>query len=85
MYLVKSKDTSLRESIKENTLEINFFEKVKLLTNIFPNKKMKIFFKKGNEKLEPKLDIMNIVKQHSRHQNNLNEDQGYEAWYQSSF
>lgn len=46
-------------------------DKLKLITNIFPNKKMKRFIKKGNKQLNQMLDLMAIIKQHSVHNNFL--------------
>ena len=50
-YSAKTKDISFA-SLKENKLVIGFCDKLRLLTNIFPNKKMKRFLEKGNKRLD---------------------------------
>ena len=62
MYDVKTNDNSL--NCREKKLEINSFDKVRLMTNCCPNKKMKRFIKKGQKLLEKDLDLMEIIKEH---------------------
>ena len=59
IYDVKTEDSSLE--CKEGKLEISSIDKVQLITNIFPNKKMKRFIKKGTKRLEKDLDIIGII------------------------
>ena len=42
-YGAKTKDTSFSSSLKENKLVIGFWDKLRLLTNIYPNKKIQRF------------------------------------------
>ena len=48
-YKVKTEDTSL--NCQENNLEISFYNKLKILTSIRPNKKMRRLIKKGKKRL----------------------------------
>ena len=65
LYDIKTEDDSL--DCKDGKLEIGSIDKVKLITNIFPSKKMKRFIKKGSKRLKKDLDIIEIIKQHKHH------------------
>ena len=50
MHIIKSTDKSLDINI-EKRLRLNFWNKLKLILNIFPNKKMKLFLKRGYKRM----------------------------------
>ena len=61
MFKIKTNQTNLVGYNKKlQILHINFFEKVKLIVNIKPNKKMKRMVTKGYERLEKELDLMDV-------------------------
>ena len=67
MFKIKTKEPNLTTFYeKHNILEINFYEKLKLITNIKPNKRMKRMVVKGYKRLEKELDLMDVF-QRSKH------------------
>ena len=62
MYHIKTSDASLE--VKDYSLNVNFYHKLKLLLNCFPNIKLKRMLKKGRQKLEVELDLIEIIKEH---------------------
>jgi len=60
MYAIKTSDSSL--TLLENRLNINFYNKLKLILNIRPNKKMKRMVSKGSKWMYFELDLMDIIK-----------------------
>ena len=69
MHNVKSEDKIL--SIENKNLEINFCERMKLITKCFPNQKMKKFITMGYEKMDLKLDLLLNIKEQKKIQKHL--------------
>ena len=69
MYSVSYKGRS--KDSQDSTMKVSFCNKLKLITNLCPNKKMKKFIQKGNKQLEKDFDLMEIIKQHKLHQKHL--------------
>ena len=65
MYKIKSKDVNL--DFQDDKLSISFFNKVKLITGLNPNKKMERMIKKGYERLYSELDLMDVILEHKSH------------------
>ena len=60
MHAIKSNDKSL--IIKDKVLKISFCDRIKLITNLGSNKKMKKFIDKGYEKMDSYLDLLKTIK-----------------------
>ena len=71
MYNVKTNDSSL--NCQDKMLIISTLDIVRLMTKIFANEKMKRFIKKGIQRLEKDLDMLELFKQHKIHQKYLKE------------
>jgi hypothetical protein len=57
MYSIRSNDKSIH--IHEgNKMHVSFCNKVRLILNCYPNKKMKRLLEKGQEKLDQELDLL---------------------------
>ena len=69
MYDVETDCSSL--NFQHKKLRIGTLDKVRLMTNICPNKIMKRFIKKGIKRFERDLDMMDIFKQHKHHHKHL--------------
>ena len=72
LYDIKTSDTNLK-NFKTDKLNVTFCQKLRLIINFCPNRKMKRLIKKGEHKLNKELDLLNLIKQHKHHHQHVKE------------
>ena len=65
-FRIKSKDEKLSIDKYTERLHISLWDKIKLILNVRPNTKMKMFLEKGEKRINQQLDLLETIKQHKK-------------------